>query len=52
MAAGPGYGAVGEQVRATRDDDGRVRTLRTASGMTTWRLEDLPLPSHVRPGSM
>jgi D-alanyl-D-alanine carboxypeptidase len=52
MVDGPGYGAVGEQVRATRDDDGRIRTLRTSSGMTTWRPEDLPLPDRVRPGSM
>ncbi|MGJ7439554.1 serine hydrolase domain-containing protein [Aquipuribacter sp. MA13-6] len=52
MAAGPGYGAVGEQVRATRDGAGRVATLRTASGMTTWRADELPLPRRVTPGSI
>lgn len=52
MAAGPGYGSVGEHVRAERDAAGRITTLRTSSGMTTWRLDELPLPDRVRPGSM
>lgn len=52
IASGPGYGAVGEHVRATRDATGRIATLRTASGMTTWRLEELPLPRRVSPGSI
>ncbi|WP_380164399.1 serine hydrolase domain-containing protein [Jannaschia sp. R86511] len=52
MVSGPGYGAVGERVRATRDDTGRVATLRTASGMTTWRAAELPLPARVSVGSL
>lgn len=52
VVSGPGYGSVGETVRAERDDDGRVRTLRTGSGMTTWPLADLPLPARVGPGSL
>jgi len=53
MATGPGFGAVGERVRASRDDDtGRVTTLRTTSGMTTWRADELPLPARVSRGSI
>lgn len=52
VVTGPGYGSVGETVRLSRDEQGRVTTLRTGSGMTTWRLAELPLPARVSPGAM
>lgn len=52
VLTGPGYGSVGETVRLSRDSHGRVTTLRTGSGMTTWRLPELPLPARVSPGAM
>lgn len=46
LGGGLDPGADGEHDRAA------ARTLRTGSGMTTWRLEDLPLPARVRLGSL
>ncbi len=52
VVSGPGYASVGEPVVLGRDGAGAVRTLRGGSGMTTWRLEDLPLPDRVTTGSL
>ena len=52
VRSGPGYASVGEPVVLGRDGTGAVRTLRTGSGMTAWRLEDLPLPDRVGVGSL
>lgn len=54
VVSGPGYASVGEAMALQRDDDGTgaVRTLRSGSGMTTWRLADLPLPARVAVGSL
>ena len=52
VVSGPGYASVGEAVALQRDGTGAVRTLRSGSGMTTWRLADLPLPARVAVGSL
>ncbi|MFC3689711.1 serine hydrolase domain-containing protein [Aquipuribacter hungaricus] len=52
VVSGPGYASVGERVLLDRDGDGPARTLRAGSGMTAWRLEDLPLPGRVGLGSL
>lgn len=52
VVSGPGYASVGEPLRLQRDGAHEVRGLRGGSGMTTWRVEDLPLPARVTRGSL
>jgi CubicO group peptidase (beta-lactamase class C family) len=52
VVSGPGYASVGEAIVLARDGGGEVRTMRGGSGMTTWRLDDLPLPARVALGSL